>query len=98
MVARDSLVQVPADGVRAGVQPGLGQLLAQPQHQLDGRGRGRGRRALRAPGLRLERGPARGLVAGLELVHPGTVHAVALGDLGGRLALHEQGGDDQTGL
>jgi predicted nuclease of predicted toxin-antitoxin system len=35
---RDRVVlgQVPADGFRAGVQPGLGQLLAQGQDQFDG--------------------------------------------------------------
>jgi hypothetical protein len=37
------LVQVPADGVRAGVEALLGELLAQPQHALDDLGAGRGR-------------------------------------------------------
>ncbi|MEJ7707572.1 MAG: hypothetical protein WKF82_10080 [Nocardioidaceae bacterium] len=53
---------------------------------------------LRASGAGLERGLALGLVAGLELVDPGAVHAVAGGDLGGALVVDEQGGDDQAGF
>jgi hypothetical protein len=33
--------QVPADGFGAGIEAGVDQVLADPQDQLDGRGRGR---------------------------------------------------------
>ena len=33
------VLEVPGDGVRAGVQPAVGQLLAQPDDQVDGLGR-----------------------------------------------------------
>jgi hypothetical protein len=46
----------------------------------------------------LERGFAVSVVAGFELVDPGAVDAVAGGDLGGGLAVDEQGGEDQAGL
>ena len=49
-------------------------------------------------GAGLQRGLALGLVAGLELVDPGAVHAVAGGDLGRGLLVDEQGGDDQAGF
>ncbi|HZJ06854.1 MAG TPA: hypothetical protein VFD59_15470 [Nocardioidaceae bacterium] len=39
-----------------------------------------------------------GFVAGLELVDPGAVDAVAGGDLGRGLVVDEQGGDDQAGF
>jgi hypothetical protein len=42
------VLQVPADRVRPDVQPGLGQLLAQSEHQLHRDGRGRARRGLRS--------------------------------------------------
>ncbi len=45
-----------------------------------------------------ERGVALGLVAGFELVDPGPVNTVTLGDMRGRLALSEQGGDNKTEL
>ena len=40
------LLQVPGDGLRPGVQPLAGQLLAQPDDQLDGAGADRGRGGL----------------------------------------------------
>jgi hypothetical protein len=49
-------------------------------------------------GRGLERGLAVGVVAGLELVDPAAVDAVAGGDLGGGLAVDEQGGEDQARL
>ncbi len=61
-------------------------------------GRQGGRGGLGASGAGLERGLALGLVAGLELVDPGTVHAVSGGDLGGGLVVDEEGGDDQAGF
>ena len=70
MVDRDTreavvVGQVPPDGVRAGVQAGLGQLLAQPDDQLDRRRGQRGRevfgrreRGSKAPRRRPGSGPA----------------------------------------
>jgi hypothetical protein len=37
------VLQMPADGVRPGIQPLLDQLLAEPDDQLDGLGTDRGR-------------------------------------------------------
>jgi hypothetical protein len=87
--------QVPADRVRARIQAVLGQLLTQPQHQLDRRRRCRRRRGLRPSRARRQRSLALGLVTGLELVDPGPVNPVPLSDLSRRLVLHEQGSDDQ---
>ena len=92
------VVQVPGDGVGAGVQAGVGQLLAEPHDQVDHLRSQGGRGGLGASGPGFERGLALGLVAGLELVDPGAVHAVAGGDLGGGLVVDEQGGDDQAGF
>jgi len=60
--------QVPADGVGAGVQAGLGEFLPDLDDQVDGLGRGRVRSGLRAPGAGLEGGLALDPVAGEELV------------------------------
>jgi hypothetical protein len=56
--------QLPADGVGAGVQAGLGEFLPDLDDQVDGLGRGRVRSGLPAPGAGLEGGPALDPVAG----------------------------------
>ena len=61
------MLEVPGDGVGAGVQTGLGQLLAEPGDQLDQLRRQCGRGGSGASGSGLERRLAFGLVAGLEL-------------------------------
>jgi hypothetical protein len=49
------MIQVPADGVRPGIQALPGQFLAQPDDQLHGRLSDRRGRGPRPPGPRLER-------------------------------------------
>jgi hypothetical protein len=90
------LVQVPGDGVWAGIQTGAVESLAQPQDQGHRRRLEGVRGADRAARARLERVRALSVVAGLELVDPGSVHPVAGGDLGHGLVLDEQGGQDEA--
>ena len=92
------VLEVPGDGLGAGVQAGVGQLLADPQDELDHRGRQGGRGGLGASGAGLHRCLALGFVAGLELVDPGAVDAVTGGDLGRALVVDEEGRDDQARL
>jgi hypothetical protein len=94
------VVVQPGDdlGVRSGVQPGPGQLLAQVQDQLDSLRRGGGRAGVRGPGTGLERGLAFGPVAGQELIDPGTGHPVLGHDLADRALLDGDSGDDQARL
>jgi len=91
------VLQVPADGVGAGVQAGRGELLPDLGDQVDGLGRCRVRSALRAPGAGLERGLALDPVTGEQLVEPGSGDAVLGGDLTDRTLLDHHGGDHQTG-
>jgi hypothetical protein len=92
------VLEVPGDGLGAGVQSGVGQFLADPDDEVDHVDGQRVRGGLGASGAGLQGGLALGLVAGLELVDPGAVHAVAGGDLGRCLVVDEQGRDDQAGL
>jgi hypothetical protein len=62
------MVQMPGDGVRAGVQPGRGQLLAQLDDQVDHLARDCGRNGLRAAGAGLEDRVAFAAVAGHQFV------------------------------
>jgi len=90
---RDAVVlgQVPAQGVRAGVQALVGQLLTQPDYQLDRRRRDRGRRAVRTPRPRFERGLALGAVAGDQLADPALGHPIPGRHYGLRLAGQHRG-------
>lgn len=92
------VLEVPGDGLRAGVQASVGQLLAGPHDEVDDLGCQGTWGGLRTSGARLEGCLALGFVAGLELVDPGAVHAVSVGDLGRALMVDEQGSDDQTGF
>lgn len=90
--------QLPDDRLRARVLTRLGQLFAVAHDQLHRRrigGRGHGLRPARAG---LERRLPVGFVAGLELVDPRPVHAIAAGHLAGGLVLDEQGGRNQADL
>lgn len=62
--------QVPADGLRAGVQTLIGQFLAEPNDQVHDRQRGRVRVRSRTPGAGLEDGLAVAAVAGEQLIQP----------------------------
>ena len=92
------VLEVPGDGVGAGVQTAVVQFLTNPDDEIDNLRRDGRRGGLRTPGTGLERCLALGLVAGLELVDPGAVHPVAGGDLGRALVVDEQGSDDQAGF
>jgi hypothetical protein len=90
--------QVGADGVRAGVQPLAGQLLAEPDDlilELDG---DRPRAGVRTPRPRLERGLTLGLVPGDELADPESGDVVVAGHLALGASLDDDSGDDQSGL
>jgi hypothetical protein len=89
--------QVPADGVRTGVQPGLLELLTQPQHQLDGRRGSRPRRRPRRPRSGLERRLPFEAVAGHEPADPALGDPVGAGYLRLRLT-REHTSDDKTTL
>jgi hypothetical protein len=58
------LIQVPSDGVRTGIQPLPGQLMAQPDDQLGSSHRDRRRLTMRPPGPGLECRLTFGSVAG----------------------------------
>ncbi len=90
--------QIPAEGVRAGVQPGLAQLFAWPQHQSGGCGVGGGRTGARTAGAGLEGGVALGAVAGQQLVQPGAGDAARGDDLGRSPAFDLDRGEVQPGL
>jgi hypothetical protein len=92
------LGQVPAEGVRAGVQPGLGQRLAQFQDELDGLIRGGRGAGARGPGARFERGLALGPPPGDELAHPSLGHPVGGSHLGLATALDDNGSDHELGF
>ena len=100
-MARDTTIavvvlEVPLDGVGAGVQAGGGQLLAELDDQVDGLGGRRGRDAMGAPGAWFEGGLALGLVAGEELEQPGLRDAVLGGDIADGSVLDHHGGDQQS--
>ena len=90
------VLEVPGDGLGAGVQSRIGQFLAYRHDEVDHVGSEGGRGVLGSSGVGLERGLALGLEAGLELVDPGAVDAVAGGDLGGALVVDEEGCDDKA--
>jgi len=92
------LLQVPGDGLRAGVQALAGEVLAQTDDQVGGVGADRGGGGLRPPGPRLERCVALGLVAGQQRVDPGPGDPVSPRDLADRALLASDGGDDEPGL
>src|ERR687892_50061 len=89
--------QVPADRVRARVQAGIGELLAQPDDQVHRLRRDRIRRGLRPPGTRLEDRLALGAIARQQLIEPGLRDAVLGGDMANRTLLDHHSGDQQTG-
>ena len=62
--------QMPADGLRAGVQALVGQFLAEPHEQVHDLGWGCVRVCLGAAGAGFEDGLAFASVAGQELVEP----------------------------
>jgi hypothetical protein len=62
--------QMPADGLRAGVQTLIGQFLAEPNDQVHDRQRRRVRVRPRTPGAGLEDGLALAAVAGEQLIQP----------------------------
>jgi len=88
--------QMPADGVRAGVHAGRGQLLPELDDQVDGLGGDRGRGGLGSPGAGLEDGVALAAVAGKQLIEPGLGDAVLGGDVTDRSVLDHHSGDHQT--
>ena len=90
--------QVPADGVRAGVQPRLSQCLAQLQDELDGLRWGRTWAGVRGPGPGPERGLALGPVAGQEFLDPRAGHPVVSHHLADGALLNGDGSDDQPGF
>jgi hypothetical protein len=90
------MLQMPLDGVRAGVQAGSGQLLAELEDQLDGFGRRRGRDAVGSPGAGFEGSLALGLVTDEELEEPGLTDAVLGGDIADGTVLDHHGGDQQS--
>jgi hypothetical protein len=92
------LDQMPRDGVGAGIQPSLGQLMPQPDDQRDGAGWDRRRLAVRLPGPRLERRLTLDAVAGDQTAHPPRRHVVATGSLANSPALNDNSGNDQAGL
>jgi hypothetical protein len=79
-----ALEQVVADRLGAGVQAGVGQLLAQLDDRVLVPIRDPGRAVMRPPRPRLEPGLALGPIAGEELVEPGPVHPVRRGELSDR--------------
>ena len=91
-----SVAQVPVDGLRAGIQTGIGQLFAEPHDQLDRRLRCRGGTGLRSSGTRFEDGIALGSVTGHELADPALTHPVGAGDFGLGLAGQDRGDDHPT--
>ena len=90
------VLEVPGDGLGAGVQSCVGQLFADPDDEVDHFGCECGRGGLGASGAGFEGRLALGFVAGLELVDPGAVDAVAGSDLGRGLVVDEEGCDDQA--
>ena len=90
--------QVPADGVRPGVQALPGQFLAQPHDQVRSLRADCRRRGLRPPGPRLERGLAFSPVPGHQPGHPALRHPVGPGYLALAPALGDDSGDDKTRL
>jgi hypothetical protein len=86
------------DDDRAGVQSVLGQLLAQPDDQLD-RGRIDGaRRGLRPPRPRPERRLSLGPVAGYQPADPALRHPIGASHLALGAPLDNDSGNDQTRL
>ena len=99
MTALDTgLLEVPADGLRAGVVPGGHQPVPFGQHRRDHTVGHRPRRRVRAAGAGLERGVTLGPVAGHQLRDPPLGDPVATGDLGLGETLDGDGGDDQLGF
>jgi hypothetical protein len=92
------VLQVPGDGVRPGIQPLPGQLLAQRDDQPGSAVADRRRGGLRPPGPRLERGLPLGPVAGQQRVDPGPGDPVTAGHLADGSLLDSDGSDDQPGL
>jgi hypothetical protein len=92
------VLQVPGDGVRAGVQALPGQLFPQQSDQLCGVRADRVRGGLRPPGPRLERRLPLGLVAGQQRVDPGPGDPVRPRDLANRALLDNDGSNDKPGL
>jgi len=90
--------QVPADGVGAGIEAGVDQLLADPQHQVDSLARGRARGGVWASGAGLEGRLALGAVAGQQLIDPGAGDAVVGDHLRDGSVLDGDSGDDQAGF
>jgi hypothetical protein len=90
------MLQVPGGGVRAGVQAGRGQLLAELDDQVDHLRSHRGRGRVRSTGSRLEGGVALAAIAGQKLIEPGRGDAVLGGDVTDRTVL-DHSGDQQIG-
>jgi hypothetical protein len=87
---------VPDDGVRAGVESGGDQLLADLDDQRDHLGGNRGRVGLGSSGARLEDRLALDPVAGQQLIQPRPGDAVLGGDVADRTVLDHHSGDQQT--
>src|SRR4249919_2757460 len=79
-----TLAQVPGDGLRAGVVPGLDQLLAQPDDSVLNLGTDVSRIAAWAARARLERRLTLNPVAGDQLLHPAPRQAVLASNLAPR--------------
>ncbi len=90
------VLEVPFDGVGAGVQASGGEFLAEFDDQVDGLGGGRGRDAVRASRVWFEGGVALGLVADEELEEPGLRDAVLGGDIADGAVFDHHGGDQQS--
>ena len=92
------MLQVPGDGVRAGVQALPGQVLAQPHDQVGGLAADGPGGGFRPPGPRFECRLAFGLIPGEQSVDPGPGHPVTAGNLAGRAVLDSDSSDDQPGF
>jgi hypothetical protein len=92
------MLQVPADGLGASVEPGGGELLAELEDQFHDVGRDRVRDGLGSARAGLEDRLALGAVAGEQLVEPGARDAVLGGDVGNGSVLDHNSGDHQSGF
>lgn len=90
------LLQVPGDGVSAGIETLLRELFAQQHDLLNGLGGDRVRGAVGSSGAWFKRGVAVNAPSGDEFGDPSFRDAVGAGGLGFAEALDGDGGDDQA--
>lgn len=87
------VLEVPGDRLGAGVQAGIGKLVADLHDEVDHLGREGTGGGLGSSRSGFQCRITLGLVAGPEFVDPGAVYAVPGGDLGRCLVVDEQGVD-----